>query len=90
MYHNRHIAQHAVFRDIAQQGKTSVGWFYGFKLHLVCNDYSELLAATITLGNVDNRQKIPQCAIGLHGKLVAGKGYISAPLATDLWKKSTA
>jgi hypothetical protein len=42
--HNRRIQQHKVFEGIAARGKTSMGWFYGFKLHLVVNDQGELLA----------------------------------------------
>jgi hypothetical protein len=31
--HNPRIHQHRVFAGRAARGKTSVGWFYGFKLH---------------------------------------------------------
>jgi hypothetical protein len=48
--HNRRIAQHKVFRDLAARGKTSVGWFFGFKLHLVVNDRGELLQVALTPG----------------------------------------
>ena len=48
--HNRRISSHRVFAGIAQRGKTSVGWFFGFKLHLVVNDRGELLACRITCG----------------------------------------
>jgi len=34
--------QHKVFRGLAQKGKSSMGWFFGFKLHLVINDHGEL------------------------------------------------
>lgn len=46
--HNRRIAQHQVFEDMAARGKTSVDWFFGFKLHLVVNDCGELLNITVT------------------------------------------
>lgn len=36
--HNRRIPQHKVFEDLAARGKTSVDWFFGFKLHLVVNN----------------------------------------------------
>src|SRR5512143_2133725 len=36
--HNRRLQSHKVFQSVARRGKTSVGWFYGFKLHLVVND----------------------------------------------------
>jgi transposase, IS4 family len=50
--HNRRIRRHRVFANIAQRGKNSVGWFFGFKLHLVVNDRGELLACRLTAGNV--------------------------------------
>jgi hypothetical protein len=46
--HNRRIHSHQVFRDCARRGKTSVDWFYGFKLHLVTNDCGELLSLRLT------------------------------------------
>ncbi|EQA61964.1 transposase, IS4-like family protein [Leptospira alexanderi serovar Manhao 3 str. L 60] len=42
-------------KDIAQRGKSSTGWFYGFKLHLIINDQGEILSFMITPGNVDDR-----------------------------------
>jgi Transposase DDE domain len=41
---NPRISSHRVFAGLAKRGKTSVGWFYGFKLHLVVNDHGDLLA----------------------------------------------
>ena len=42
--HNLRIQRHRVFKGIAQRGKSSTGWFYGFKLHAVINHRGELLA----------------------------------------------
>ena len=44
---------------MAQRGKTSVGWFFGFKLRLVVNDRGELLACRLTRGNADDRTPVP-------------------------------
>jgi len=87
--HNRRIRSHKVFKKLARRGKTSVGWFYGFKLHLVVNDRGELLAFQVTPGNTDDRKPVPRLARGLTGKLFGDKGYISkalfeALLAEDL------
>jgi hypothetical protein len=30
---NRRISRHKAFKGVAARGKTSMGWFYGFKLH---------------------------------------------------------
>ncbi len=82
--HNRRIKQHRVFRGLAERGKTSVGWFFGFKLHLVFNDQGELLTVTLTPGNVDDRAPVPQFAKRLFGKLFGDKGYLSAALVKQL------
>jgi DDE family transposase len=86
--HPARIQQHRVFRVDARRGKTSVGWFSGFKLHLVVNDRGELLALCLTPGNTDDRRPVPRLArriFGkLFGKLFGDKGYISAPLAERL------
>lgn len=82
--HNRRIRQHRVFVGLAERGKNSVGWFYGFKLHLVVNDQGELLACRLTPGNVDDRRPVPRMAQGLFGKLIGDKGYVSQPLVATL------
>lgn len=82
--HNRRIPRHRVFEGLAARGKTSMGWFYGFKLHLVINDRGELLAAALTPGNIDDRQPVPLMARKLFGKLFGDKGYLSKPLAQAL------
>jgi hypothetical protein len=53
--HNRPIQRNKVFVGLAARGKTSMGWFYGFKLHLVVNEHGEILAFQLTPGNVDDR-----------------------------------
>ena len=53
--HNKRIKRNRVFKGMAEIGKTTMGWFYGFKLHLVCNDRGELLNFCITRGNLDDR-----------------------------------
>ena len=81
---NHRIHNHKVFAGLAQRGKGSMGWFYGFKLHLVVNDCGELLACQITPGNVDDRQPVPALSRRLFGKLIADRGYISKALFEQL------
>ncbi len=69
---------------MAQRGKSSVDWFYGFKLHLVINDEGELLALQLTPGNVDDRT-CTNLAKDLWGKLFGDRGYISQKLFDQLW-----
>lgn len=81
---NQRIHCHKVFAGLAGRGKSSTGWFFGFKLHLVVNDQGELLDIFVTSGNVDDRQPVPHLAKRLFGKLFGDKGYISQPLAESL------
>jgi hypothetical protein len=81
---NKRIPRHRVFDGFAKRGKTSMGWFFGFKLHLIVNDRGELLAFALTPGNVDDRKPVPEMARGLFGKLFADKGYISQKLFDQL------
>ena len=85
--HNRRIHSHKVFKAVARRGKTSMGWFYGFKLHLVVNDRGELLAFRITPGHVDDREPVPELTQGLTGKLIGDRGYISSKLFHVLWER---
>ncbi len=78
---NLRIRQNKVFREIAKRGKTSTGWFYGFKIHLVVSDTGEILAWQITLGDVEDRKPVPALSKRLWGKLFGDKGYISQELS---------
>jgi transposase len=79
--HNLRIPQHKVFLDSARRGQSSMGWFYGFKLHLVINERGELLSCYLTPGNVDDRRPVPGLVKELWGRLFGDKGYISRPLS---------
>ncbi len=83
---NRRISQHKVFEDLAARGKTSVDWFFGFKLHLVVNDRGELLNIILTPGNTDDRTPVSKLLQQLFGKVFADKGYVSQKLAKQLLK----
>lgn len=78
--HNRRIQKHQVFKGMASRGKTSGDWFFGFKLHLVCNDQGELLNIALTPGNPDDRKPGLNLLKGLSGKVLADRGYISPAL----------
>jgi hypothetical protein len=85
--HNRRIHSHKVFEGCARRGKTSVDWFYGFKLHLVINDCGEVLSIRLTPGNVDDRRPVAKLVKNLFGKLFGDKGYISQPLFETLYDR---
>ena len=79
---NQRIHMHKTFKGIAQRGKCSMGWFFGFKLHLICNEKGELLNFMITPGDVDDRNPLEYKAFVkfIYGKLVGDKGYIGKRL----------
>jgi len=82
---NKRIKRNRVFNGIARLGKTTMGWFFGFKLHLVINECGELLAVQLTPGNIDDREPVPDMTRELIGKLFGDKGYISEKLFRELW-----
>lgn len=85
---NLRIKQNRVFEAVAKRGKTSTGWFYGFKIHLIVSDTGEILAWQITLGNVDDRQPVPQMSKRVWGKLFGDRGYISQKLTELLGEEN--
>lgn len=84
---NQRIHIHKVFKGIAQRGKCSMGWFFGFKLHLICNEKGEVLNFIITPGDVDDRKPLEYKAFVefIYGKLVGDKGYIGKNLFQRLF-----
>jgi len=85
--HNRRIHSHKVFDGLAQRGQCSIGWFFGFKLHLVTNDTGQIVDFMVTPGNTDDRQPLKSSGFTskLYGKLVGDKGYIGKELFDALF-----
>ena len=79
---HQRILIHKTFKGIAQRGKCSMGWFFGFKLHLIINDKGEILNFMFTPGNVDDRQPLYSESFieNVKGKLCGDKGYIGKQL----------
>lgn len=78
---------HKVFGDLPQWGKNSVGWYYGFKLHLIVNDQGELLCFQLTAANTDDRKPVPDLTQSIFGQLFGDKGYISQGLFEQLYDR---
>ncbi len=78
--HNRRIGRHQVFAGIAARGKSGMGWFHGFRLHLIVNDQGDLPAVHLTPANFDDRKPVPQMTKELWGKLVGDRGDLSKAL----------
>lgn len=82
--HNLRINRHRTFEGLAMRGKTSTGWFFGFKLHMLFNTKGELVRLSITPGNVDDRTPVPDMLQGIMAKLIGDKGYLSQSLFEQL------
>ena len=82
---NKRISSHRVFREHAGRSKTSMGWFYGFKLHLIINEKGDVLGVELTPGNTDDRQPLWKVSGDrFFGSLYGDKGYISKDLRDPL------
>jgi len=89
--HQKRISSHKTFNGLAARGKTSVGWFYGFKVHVIINGWGEIIDFCITSGNVvDNNTKvIEKITEKIYGKVYGDKGYLLNPeLFQKLYSKS--
>lgn len=85
---NQRITWHKTFQATAKRGKSSMGWFYGFKLHLIINEKGEILAFHLSQGNVDDRniKVVQELTKNIFGKLFGDKGYLSKALFDTLFK----
>lgn len=85
--HIKREKQNKVFSGIATKGKSTIGWFFGFKLHIIINDKGEILSFVITQGNVDDREPLNSDSFikTVFGKLYADRGYISQTLRDILF-----
>ena len=84
---NRRIHSHKVFEGLAARGQCSIGWFFGFKLHMITNDLGQVVDFMLTPGNIDDRKplQIQRFIKKLWGKLFGDKGYISKELFENLF-----
>ena len=84
---NKRISKHKVCRRHAKRGKTTKGWFYGFKLHIVCDTDGNLLSVRISSGNIDDRKMLESLLKELTGLLIGDAGYVSEPMRKKLEKQ---
>ena len=81
---NKRIHCHQVCDGYAKRGKTTTGWFYGFKLHIVSNNQGHLLSLQITPGNTDDRKTVKNLCSQLSGLVIGDAGYLSKELQEEL------
>ncbi len=86
--HNKRIQRNKVFQGMAKRGKTTTGWFYGFKLHLIINERGEILAFQVTPGNTADVAVLEELSKGVLGKLFGDKGYISSEISKRLLQRN--
>lgn len=82
--HNKRTNSHKVFESFAEIGKSTMGWFLGFKLHMIIDTKGNILSVNLTKGNTDDRVPVMKLIQGLSGKLFGDKGYIKKELAQEL------
>lgn len=85
--HGLREKRHKTFKGLAAKGKTSTGWFFGMKLHLIINTKGEIVRLVITPGNVDDRKPVPDMMKGIVAKLIGDKGYLSKKLFQQLFEQ---
>lgn len=86
--HVKRSKSNRVFKGIATKGKSSIGWFFGFKLHLIVNEMGEILSFQITPGNKSDLSVVKDLSKGIWGKLFGDRGYISYNLFKELLKRN--
>ena len=85
--HNARINRNRVLGGLAKRGGSTMGWFFGFKLHLLINHKGQLMAFRITAGNKDDRKPLEAMSAALQGKIFSDKGYLSQLLLERLWQR---
>lgn len=85
--HNKRRYRNKVFAGLAKASKSSMGYFYGFKLHAIINHKGEFVALKMTKGNVDDRTPVTELSKGLTGVMAADKGYIKQNLFIELYEQ---
>ncbi len=84
---NLRAKRNKVFKGLAAHGKTSTGWFFGLKLHLVFNNRNEIMAVKLTPGNISDTAPVDSLTKNLLGKLFGDKGYLGKNLAKTLLER---
>lgn len=82
--HPKRHKRHKVFKDIAEWGRTSIGWFFGLKMHLVTNDRGELMAFKMTRGSQHDAQSGLSLLEKLKGLAFGDKGYLGKKIFEQL------
>jgi hypothetical protein len=85
--HNKRIFNHRVFDGLAARGKSTMGWFFGFKLHLAIDPEGNIINSQLTPGNVNDLKPVEDLVADFHGLLLGDRGYICQELFQKLFEK---
>ena len=85
--HLKRSRRHKTFEEIAEYGRTSVGWFFGLKMHIVVNNQGQLMVFKITQGNKHDVGEVVSLLEGLSGLSFGDKGYIGKKIFEELLSK---
>lgn len=85
--HIKREKQNKVFEGLAKKSKSTMGWFFGFKLHILINSSGEIMALKFTDATTDDREPVLDLTSQIFGKLFGDKGYISKKLKKNLMEK---
>lgn len=81
---NQRIQRHKALIQIATRGKSSMGWFFGCKLHVIMNASGHLVSTALSNGHTADIKMVEQLVSGFKAKLYADRGYISSKLKSQL------
>ena len=69
---------HKTMKELANKSKSTIGWFYGLKLHIICDDKGDLICIAFTSGNVDDRIPLKDFLKQIQNSIIgADAGYCS-------------
>ena len=81
---NQRIQRYKSLAKIASRGKSSKGWFYGCKLHIVMNQFGEIACSTLSNGHIADIKMVEKLVKDMEAKLYGDRGYISQELKSRL------
>jgi transposase len=74
--HIKREFSHKVCEGLATKSKSSMGWFYGFRLHIICNELMQILKLRITTATTDERKALAMMWDNIFGMIIADAGYV--------------
>jgi hypothetical protein len=85
--HSKRERNHKVFKGLAKKGKTSMGWFFGLKLHMAINHLGEIMSFKVTSGATDDRTPVASLLKNLRGWFFGDRGYLGQEFIEKIKKQ---